>query len=173
MMSELWDIYDKDANRTGRTMKRGIPAQGDYVLGVHVYLYTPDGMFLMQKRSRNKESHPGEWDVTGGAVLAGEDSLTAARRETLEEIGIDISMGKIHYISRFVKPRRLMDIFFVEQSFCHEECVLQTEEVEEVKMVSAEEMLRIEEEERGRDLNYMRMIREAVMKLVPEVSGRK
>ena len=27
-MAEIWDIYDRYGNRTGRTMKRGIPKRG-------------------------------------------------------------------------------------------------------------------------------------------------
>ena len=30
-MTEIWDIYDRYGNRTGRTMKRGIPKEGDYM----------------------------------------------------------------------------------------------------------------------------------------------
>ena len=64
-MTEIWDIYDRYGNRTGRTMKRGIPKEGDYMLCVHIYLLASDNRFLIQKRSENKESHPGEWDITG------------------------------------------------------------------------------------------------------------
>ncbi len=79
-MAEIWDVYDENANRTGRVMERGVPRSGDYMLCVHIYLYTPDGKFLVQKRAMNKESHPGEWDVTGGAVLSGEESIDGAIR---------------------------------------------------------------------------------------------
>lgn len=86
-MTEIWDIYDRYGNRTGRTMKRGIPKEGDYMLCVHIYLLASDNRFLIQKRSENKESHPGEWDITGGAAISGESSVDAILRETEEEVG--------------------------------------------------------------------------------------
>ena len=83
-MAEIWDVYDEEGKKTGKTMSRGVPTHGEYMLCVHVYLHTPNGKFLVQKRSKSKESHPGVWDVTGGAVLCGEESFDGAKRETLE-----------------------------------------------------------------------------------------
>ena len=35
-----------------------------------------------------------KWETTGGSALAGDDSLTAALRETKEELGIDLDPQK-------------------------------------------------------------------------------
>lgn len=49
---ELWDIYDKDRNKTGRTMKRGEPMKdGDYHLVVHICIFSSDGKCLSSKGS--------------------------------------------------------------------------------------------------------------------------
>lgn len=46
---------------------------------------------LLQKRSKNKDSHPGLWDISAaGHVDSGETPLEAAVREVEEEIGIVI-----------------------------------------------------------------------------------
>ena len=63
---ELWDIYDKNKVRTGRTMERN-----------HFNL-------------ADDEYHPGWWEVSGGAAQAGEESEDAVRREVLEETGLDV-----------------------------------------------------------------------------------
>ena len=162
MTTEVWDIYDEEGQRTGDTMVRGIPAKGQYMLCVHVYLYTPDKLFLLQKRSKNKISHPGEWDVTCGAVLHNEESIEAAKRETLEEIGIDLSDSVLQYAGRTKKEKRFIDIYFVQKDFSLDDCTLQKEEVEDVCLVSAEQLLNTQETDRLREEHYMRLLKKAI-----------
>ena len=48
---EMWDIYDKDKKRTGRTMKRNDWSleDGEYHLTVLGVIKRPDGKFLITK----------------------------------------------------------------------------------------------------------------------------
>jgi len=165
-MAEIWDVYNENGDRTGRTMVRGVPKPGEYMLCVHVYLHTPDGKFLVQKRADTKESHPGEWDITGGAVLCGEQSIDGAKRETREEIGIDISDAKINYIGRIKKRKSFADIYFVEKNFSLSDCILQKEEVTDVRLVDGQELLRLQTDDRLRDMEYMGMIRKAMRQVL-------
>lgn len=158
-MEEIWDVYDGNGVKTGRTMERGVPVDGDYMLCVHVYLCNPEGLFLMQKRSESKQSHPGEWDVTGGAVLSGESSAQGAIRETREEVGISLSEENLTYIGRVKKRRSFIDIFLARRNFTVEDCRLQREEVQEVKLVSGSEVLRMEQDKRKRERDYVDLLR--------------
>ena len=90
---EYWDIYDKNKKPTGRTMKRNdwCLKEGEYHLSVLGVVKRPDGKYLITKRKANKIWAPGHWEVPGGACLAGETSEAAAKREVLEETGIDLS----------------------------------------------------------------------------------
>lgn len=90
---ELWDIYDEKKQRTGRTMKRNdwCLKKGEYHLSVLGVICRPDGKFLITRRAMDKEWAPGWWEVSGGAVLAGEDSYDAVVREIREETGLDVS----------------------------------------------------------------------------------
>lgn len=90
---EYWDIYDMDKKPTGRTMKRNDwrLGKGEYHLTVLGVIARPDGRFLITKRVETKAWAPGCWEVPGGAAMAGEDSLTAVKREILEETGLDVS----------------------------------------------------------------------------------
>lgn len=46
------------------------------------------GHILLTRRDASKRYMPGKWENTGGHVVSGEDSPTAAARELAEETGI-------------------------------------------------------------------------------------
>ena len=90
-MQEFNDIYDRDRKLTGRVHRRGTPwSKGEYGLVVCVWVYDGKGKVLLTRRAPQK-SAPGTWENSGGAVTAGEDSLTAIVRELYEETGITAS----------------------------------------------------------------------------------
>lgn len=97
---ELWDIYDSNKQRTGRTMKRNdwCLKEGEYHLTVIGVVMRPDGKFLITKRAMDKAWAPGWWEVSGGAAIAGEDSETAIHREILEETGLDVTGAEGGYL---------------------------------------------------------------------------
>ncbi len=90
---EMWDIYDKDKRRTGRTMKKNdwCLKDGEYHLTVLGVVAHTDGRFLITKRVETKAWAPGWWEVSGGACQAGEDSKDAVLREIKEETGLEVS----------------------------------------------------------------------------------
>ena len=96
---EYWDIYDKDRNLTGRTMKRNdfTMKDGDYHLTVLGVICRPDGKFLITQRALDKHWAAGWWEVSGGGVMAGETSEQAVFREVLEETGLDVSKAEGGY----------------------------------------------------------------------------
>ena len=97
---ELWDIYDKNKVRTGRTMERNHfnLADDEYHLTVLGVIRRPDGRFLITKRVMTKAWAPGWWEVSGGAAQAGEESEEAVQREIKEETGLDVSNADGGYL---------------------------------------------------------------------------
>lgn len=69
---------------------------------------------MISQRSVDRPAYPLMWECVGGSAVAGEDSLTAALRETKEEVGIDLSAdsGKIKYsvVGRIVNDVKFTDI---------------------------------------------------------------
>ena len=96
---EIWDIYDENKQPTGRTMEKNDwhMKPGDYHLTVLGVIRRPDGKYLITQRVLTKAWAPGWWEVSGGAVMAGETSLQAVRREVFEETGIDVSSASGGY----------------------------------------------------------------------------
>lgn len=121
---ELWDIYDKDRNFTGRTHRRGDRMQdGDYHLTVHVWLMNSKGEFLLTKRSPNK-GFPNLWETTGGSALAGDDSLTAALREMKEETGISLSPENGQLVTTIFGDYYICDVWLFREEHDLSEVVL-------------------------------------------------
>ena len=90
---EVWDVYDKERNKTGRLHERGKPmTPGDYHIIVHVWKYNAKGEWLIDKRTPRygRSDLDGKWETTGGCAVTGDDSLNAALRESKEELGIDL-----------------------------------------------------------------------------------
>lgn len=94
--NEIWDVLDEKGNKTGRYVERGRKmATGDYHLVVYVWKHNGKGEWLINKRApRVSDTLGGMWETTGGSAIAGDDSLTAALRETKEELGIDLDPKK-------------------------------------------------------------------------------
>ncbi|MFU7517339.1 NUDIX hydrolase [Clostridium sp. HCS.1] len=144
-MMELWDIYDKNRNLTGRQMKRGSEfGNGDFHLVVHVCIFNSKNEMLIQQRQPWKNGWPNMWDLTvGGSSLAGETSTEAAERETLEEIGhkIDLSNERPFFTINFDKG--FDDYYIIERDIDIKDLSLQYEEVQSVKWATKEEILQL------------------------------
>lgn len=88
---EIWDVYDRDRNLTGKKVLRGEPnnlKEGEYGLVVHVAIFNSKGEMLIQKRQSSRDRFPNLWDISaGGHSIAGENSQEAITRESFEELG--------------------------------------------------------------------------------------
>ena len=91
---EMWDLYDRDGNKTGETWKRGFGnykkiADDRYHMVCDILVKHVDGTYLLTKRHPGKDVYPGFWEAScGGSAVTGEDPLTCAKRELFEETGI-------------------------------------------------------------------------------------
>lgn len=135
---EMWDIYDSKKQRTGRTMKRNDwnMKDGDYHLTVLGVIVRPDGKFLITRRVKSKAWAPGFWEVSGGAVQAGEDSKDAVVREIREETGLDVSGADGGYLFSYrrdnpdEKDNYFVDIYRFHMDFDEADVKIQTDEAE-------------------------------------------
>ncbi len=142
---ELWDVYDKAREKTGKVMKRGTPFEDEaYHLIVHVCLFNSKDEMLIQQRQSFKAGWPNMWDVTaGGCAITGDSSQKAAERELFEEIGytIDLSNIRPHLTMNFEVG--FDDYYLVEAEVDIDTLKLQFEEVQRVKWASKDEILKL------------------------------
>lgn len=150
---EMIDVLNADGSPTGvRKPKPEIHRDGDWHLSVHVWIATPGGRLLLQKRSLRKDNNPGLWDVSvAGHVSAGEDAVTSAIREVEEEIGLTVAPADLRYLGRLREPAVLHDGAYIDNEF-HDvflmireldlsALVLQDGEVDDVALIDPKDLL--------------------------------
>ena len=157
---ELWDIYDRNKKRTGRTMERNnfTLADDEYHLTVLGVIARPDKTFLITKRVMTKAWAPGWWEVSGGAAMAGETSEEAVRREVLEETGLDVSGAEGGYQFTYHRENPgegdnyFVDIYRFVMDFDEKDLKLQEAETDGYQLATLDEIKAIAAE--GKFLHY-------------------
>ena len=113
---EIWDLMDKDRNPLGVTHPRGqqypLPPH-TYHLAVSVFVVDKNNRILLTLRDPRKRMYPNYWEYTGGSAVAGEDSVTAAMRELLEETGIAVERQDMIFLGALREPTAFMDCYLV------------------------------------------------------------
>lgn len=141
---EYWDLYDKDKNKLNKTVKRGDYLSDDeYHLVVNAWITNDKNEFLISQRSANKK-HPLMWECTGGSALMGEDSLEAAKREVLEELGLDFKDVEGIFVGSALRYYEgcpdILDVWLFKYNCDVSDVTIQVEEVNCAKWVSKEEL---------------------------------
>ena len=137
---ELWDVYDANRRPLHRKHPRGTPMRsGEYHLTAFVWIFNGKGELLLTKRSPEKIAFPNFWALTGGAVLAGEDSLRAACREVREETGIHAHEEEFIPVDNYRRKNCLCDLYFLKKDVPLSEVVLQPGETCDARWVSRKE----------------------------------
>jgi len=146
----------------GNLLKEGIQRSAAHLNGIrhaasHVFIYKKvDGVFwfLLQRRSRCKDSFPGCLDMTsGGHVEKGSDFLLTAQKELQEELGLTIPTSDfttlfsqvVEYKTEFHgKPfidKEINTVYALEKELDPKDLTLQEKELEEVVWMSDAEIL--------------------------------
>jgi isopentenyldiphosphate isomerase len=148
---EIWDLYNENRERIGKDLVRGqdVPP-GCYHLVVQVWIRNSRGEYLISQRSADREVFPLMWETVGGSAVKGEDSMTAALRETKEEIGVVLKpeKGKLIFtqVGRQYRGKRYADILDVWLFSYDGEADLHsatTQEVAQTKWMTKEEIKKL------------------------------
>ncbi|MBT4869788.1 MAG: NUDIX domain-containing protein [Polaribacter sp.] len=144
-MDEFIDILTAEGLPTGNTaLKSEAHKKGWFHATAHIWFFTTDHQILLQKRALTKKVFPGIWDISvAGHIGAGEKILQGAKREILEEIGLElqekdlIKIGtRIHQVSHSngIQDNEHHHVFIAELKTSVEKLTLQKEEVADIKL---------------------------------------
>ncbi|KAG2325978.1 hypothetical protein Bca52824_008706 [Brassica carinata] len=154
MAEEHFDVLTKSGEKTGVTKPRSeIHRDGDYHRSVHICIFVETTQeLLLQLRSDDKDSWPGQWDISSaGHISAGDQSLISAQRELEEELGIKLPKDAFEKLFVFLQECVINNGKFINNEFndvylvtiLHpillEAFTLQKEEVSAVKYIPYEE----------------------------------
>ena len=149
-MAELWDIYDKNKNKTGKLAERGVYEfkEGEYHLVVVALIINSKKEILITKRSATKKAEPLKWELTGGGVQAGETSLQGILRETSEEIGMRFMPEDAIFLKETRKdknPADFKDLWLFKNDSPIENIKFEDGEVSDAQWLKIEQLLQIKE----------------------------
>lgn len=155
---ELIDVIDENNKLTGEVLDRKeIHEKGLWHRQVSCWIMNKEGKILFQKRAETKKKNPNKWSKTGGHVDSGEEPIIGIQREIEEELGIKIPVEKLELLTVEKVKRDLFknDIYhcyygynyFTVVDYKIEDYTMQKEEVNDLKYVSIEEMIK------AKDLN--------------------
>lgn len=149
MADELVDILNIQGEFTGEIqLKSKAHENGLWHASAQIWMVTPDGKVLLQKRASNKGTYPNLWDISvAGHLSAGDTPMSAALREVDEEIGLRLVERDLRFLKTIQTKRRpneqIIDhefnyLFLVKYPIDLTVLKLQSAEVAAVKLVDIE-----------------------------------
>lgn len=155
-MEEMIDVLNENGIKTGKILSRNeVHKRGLWHRTVVVAIINEKNEILIQKRSHSRDKNPDMWDISvTGHISAGQDSLSAAIRETTEEVSISfdyyIEVRDFRYMFSFRKEqkvnedyidREFFDFFVLRKNGLTENDIkIQLSEVQAVKFVNISEL---------------------------------
>lgn len=150
-MDEIVELLDEFGNSTNKPIsKEEAHQKGLWHKAIHVLIVNKDKTkILIQKRTKTKKIYPNIWDISvGGHVTYNEDTLTSAKRELEEELGLNPNNYELKEISKIkesLTPNNLISnefvtIYLMIEDLDINKIVLQKEEVAEIKWVTKTEL---------------------------------
>ncbi len=146
-MSELWDIYDINRNKTGRTAERNVYQfkEGEYHIVVTGIIMNSKNEILISKRAEHKKFGL-MWECNGGSILAGETSLEGIIRELKEELGIEFSKKEAIFLKEIRRDKLqpdFKDLGLFRRNINLKDIIFQDGESIDAKWVTIEEFIRM------------------------------
>lgn len=141
-MAEFWDVYDKERNKTGKLVQRGVDKlkEGEYHIVVTAVILNYKNEILITQRAEFK-TFPLMWECNGGSILAGETSLQGIIRE-VKEVGVEFKEEDAIFlktIERSCVPADFKDVWIFRKDIEDSEITLPDGEAVAFKWVSIDE----------------------------------
>ncbi len=182
---EMLQRFDEDGAPNGGVSRQKAHSEGILHGASHVFIYKWDNqrlMFLLQRRSDNKDSYPGALDISSaGHVEYGSNFLDTAVKELQEELGLSVSKESLRVMftqranskhifhNKLFLNKEINTVYALERDVDVHKLKLQKEEVSEVIWLSAEKIL----EELEKEDTELCMDPEEMKKAIEMLVGHK
>lgn len=148
-MAELWDIYDINKKKIGRTAERDVYQfkSGEYHIVVTGIIMNSKNEILISKRAEYKKFGL-MWECSGGSILAGETSLEGVIRELKEELGIEFSKKEAIFLKEIRSdklPPNFKDLWLFRRNINLKDITFPDGEAIDVKWVTIEDFIKMYE----------------------------
>ena len=138
---EQFDILDASGKKKGYTRPRAQSLkEGEFALVAKVMVKNKENKLLLMYRDPRKHSG-GRWEIPGGGVQAGEESLDAIQRELSEETGIRLPPESFRFVRRTLHGRFFFDLYEAECDIQLEKIRFQEGETTDAIYVSGDEFV--------------------------------
>ena len=146
-MAELWDIYDINKKKTGKTAERNVYQlqKGEYHIVVTGIIMNSKNEILISKRAEHKKFGL-MWECNGGSILAGETSLEGIIRELKEELGIEFSKKEAIFLKEIRRdkiPPNFKDLWLFRRNVDLKDITFPDGEATEAKWVTINEFTKM------------------------------
>lgn len=146
-MAELWDIYDINKKKIGKTAERDVYQfkEGEYHIVVTGIIINSKKEILISKRAKHKKFGL-MWECGGGSILAGETSLEGIIRELKEELGIEFSKKEAIFLKEIRRdkiPPDFKDIWLFKKDIDEREIIFPDGEAIDAKWVTIDELIQM------------------------------
>jgi 8-oxo-dGTP pyrophosphatase MutT (NUDIX family) len=147
------DVYDETGKTAiGTESYDTVHRQGLWHRGVHVFILTPEGKFVIQKRGPEVQLKPNLLEASaGGHINTGHTAIETVIYELHEEIGITVTENEIKYVGELIDQFTEQDgvirnnefdqIYLIRKAIHPDDIVIGKKEVSEVIFVDAKEYL--------------------------------
>lgn len=163
MPEDLFDVVNEDDEVIGQQPRSVVHAKGLRHRAAHVLVFNSEGKVFLQLRSMSKDNNPGVWDsACSGHVDAGETYTDAAARELMEEIGLAVKSPLEPLFKINACEETGQEFVWVYRTQSEGPFMLNTDEIDEGRWLSPEDVTTALMETRGNYSPSFRMIWERV-----------
>lgn len=144
---ELIQIVDENGRFTGEIMDKEEAHDKNLLHNeVATFIINDNKQILLQKRSANKRFNPNKWALCAGHVDAHESLEDAALREIKEEVGLDVSLKKLHpfgerELTMGESNSHITYFYYIKSNKKESDFIIQEEELSEVKWFDIDKII--------------------------------
>ncbi len=131
MTDEVFDVVNERDEVIGCERRTEVHRLELRHRATHILVFNAQGKLFLQKRSANKDRHPGVWDSSAaGHVDHGESYDACALRELAEELGLEVSQPLERLFKLKAGPETGQEFVWVYRCQANGPFVLPPDEIE-------------------------------------------